>query len=106
LCHVGAACGTEGGGRVVVGKLTERDRLEVRGLDGRKTLNWVLKGMRSRKTEQLLHAELMFHIAHYVRSLVHVFSHIATSNAVSTVGTVGRHVIKLPTPCILGGRVP
>ena len=38
----GAACGTEGGGRVV-GKLTERDRLEVRGVDGRKTLNWILK---------------------------------------------------------------
>ena len=31
------------GGRVVVGKLTERDKLEVRGLDGRKTLNWILK---------------------------------------------------------------
>jgi len=38
----GSACGAEGGGRVV-GKLTGRDRLEVRGLDGRKTLNWILK---------------------------------------------------------------
>lgn len=39
----GAACGTEGGGRVVLGKLTKRDRLEVRGVNGRKTLNWILK---------------------------------------------------------------
>lgn len=48
--------------------------------------------MRSWKTEKLLHAELILHIAHYIRNLVHVVSYIATSNAVSTAGTVGRHV--------------
>jgi hypothetical protein len=43
--------------------------------------------MRSLKTEKLLHTELILHIAYSVRSLVHVVSHIATSNAVSTVGS-------------------
>jgi len=62
--------------------------------------------MRSRKTEKLLHTELNLHIAHDVRNLVHVVCHIATSNAVSTVGTVGRHLIKLLTPCTLGVRIP
>lgn len=62
--------------------------------------------MRSRKTEKLEHADLILHKAHYIRNLVHVVSHIATNNAVSTAGTVDSHVIKLLTPCTLVGRVP
>lgn len=45
---MGAACGTREEGRnvywVFVGKLREGDRVEVRDLDGRITLNWFLKG--------------------------------------------------------------
>jgi hypothetical protein len=57
-------------------------------------------------TEKLLHADLILHIAYYIRNLVHVVSHIATSNAVSTAATVDRHVIKLLTPRAMVGRVP